>query len=73
MTLNDPKNVREALPEILSGLVEVGGGLLSIFSDRAGAIDIDPNGILRRKGVSVCYVSRKDILKQFEQIIIKCG
>ena len=67
------KNVRDALPEILIGLVEVGGGLLSIFSDRSGAFDIDPNSILKRKGVFVCYVSRKDDLKQLEKIITKSG
>ena len=66
-------NVRDALPEILIGLVEVGGGLLSIFSDRSGAFDIDPNSILKRKGVFVCYVSREDDLKQLEKIITKRG
>ena len=47
-----PCKLQEALPTILSSFVEVKESLLSIFSEQP--IDLDPNGILIRKGVNIC-------------------
>ena len=44
---------KESLPMILSSLVKVKGNVLSIFSDDSEAVDVDPHGVLFRRGVSV--------------------
>ena len=64
-------NLNEALPMILSSLVKVKGNVLSIFSDDSGAVDVDPHGVLFRRGVSVCYVGQKESLDRLEVRINK--
>ena len=60
-----PNNLKEALPVIVRSLAEVGDSLLSVFSEDLGVINVDPGLILKRRGVSICYVSTEDLLKKF--------
>jgi hypothetical protein len=64
-------NLKQALPNILSSLVKVKGHVLSVFSDESGAIDIDPNGVLFRRGVSICYVCVSDYMEDFVTKVTK--
>ena len=60
-----PNHLKEALPVIIRSFVEVGDSLLSVFSESAGAINVDPGLILKRRGVSICYVSTEELLERF--------
>ena len=64
-------DLNAALPLIISSLVKVKGNVLSVFSDAYGAVDVDPNGVLTRRGVSVCYVGLKECLDDLQKSINK--
>lgn len=65
------QNLKECLPSILHCLVGVKGNVLSIFSDKEEAIDLDPNGVLMRRGVSINYVAQHDAMEVLELKIKK--
>ena len=60
-----PNHLKEALPVIIRSFVEVGDSVLSVFSESSGAINVDPGLILKRRGVSICYVSTEELLERF--------
>lgn len=50
---------------IIRSLVEVGDRVLSVFSEKSDAINIDQCLILKRRGLSICSVSTEELLEKF--------
>ena len=63
--------LKDAIPLLLQQIVVPKSKLLFAFSDENSAIDLDPNNVLRRRDVSVCYMSSKKILDKIKTKIEK--
>ena len=59
-----PYHLKDAIPLLLYQLTALGSRVLFSFGEDCHAIDIDPQGVLGRKDVSICYLSGEEALEK---------
>ena len=59
-----PYQLKDALPLLLHQLTAIGSKVLFAFEEDCHAFDVDPQGVLGRKDVTICYLSGEEALEK---------
>ena len=59
-----PYQLKDAIPLLLHQVTALGNKVLYLFEEDCHAFDVDPQGVLGRKNVSICYMSGEEALEK---------
>ena len=61
-----PYQLKDAIPLLLHQVTALGNKVLYAFEEDCHAFDVDPQGVLGRKNVSICYMAGEEALEKVE-------